>query len=315
MVGYIKKLRSLVLEELMMGYVSSRLLVRKDLKALCKKAVRQCQTIDLVTSKIDNHKAMIAAYWCRPSDCIIDVGVNQGNYSLYYSKLVGENGSLVGFEANPYLLSYILDRLKKHNIINTIIHSKAVSRDSGAKIPMKVYTDPTDIRRAISTAEPALMKDQRMPGKTEMIEVETQKLDDLLNVMTQKVRFIKIDVEGHEQAVLEGAKDLLQKYHPVVIFEYGYSPGSFEPQSIAIMENLGYMCYDLQTDQRVYPNFITSLTDIIAVPSENEEEFIEVLPQLYYRRPLIPLFSRNITTLMAKLAMICKKKMQKYFVS
>lgn len=52
------------------------------------------------------------------------------------------------------------------------------------------------------------------------IEVEVRKMDDVIPHELQ-VSLIKIDVEGGEHDVLQGAKAILQKWHPYIIFEHG----------------------------------------------------------------------------------------------
>lgn len=52
------------------------------------------------------------------------------------------------------------------------------------------------------------------------IEVEVRKMDDVIP-LDLPVSLIKIDVEGGEHDVLQGAKVILQKWHPYIIFEHG----------------------------------------------------------------------------------------------
>lgn len=59
-----------------------------------------------------------------------------------------------------------------------------------------------------------------LPGKTETITVRTERLDDHLPE-GYAPSLIKIDVEGAQQLVLEGAADNLSRFKPMVIFEHG----------------------------------------------------------------------------------------------
>ncbi len=58
----------------------------------------------------------------------------------------------------------------------------------------------------------------------EKISVNLRKLDDLVPENFQ-LDFIKIDVEGGEFDVLKGAREVLKRSHPVIIFECGKSSG------------------------------------------------------------------------------------------
>ncbi len=44
----------------------------------------------------ENHRALIAAYLINPGDLVFDIGAHIGSFVLYYSKLVGEDGMVVG---------------------------------------------------------------------------------------------------------------------------------------------------------------------------------------------------------------------------
>jgi hypothetical protein len=58
------------------------------------------------------------------------------------------------------------------------------------------------------------------------IEVKTEKMDTVIPLGT-KIDLIKIDVEGGELLVLEGAMELLKKQKPVVIFEHGIGASDY----------------------------------------------------------------------------------------
>ena len=54
-------------------------------------------------------------------------------------------------------------------------------------------------------------------GDTFLIEVK--RADDFVELYDKKISLIKIDVEGHELAALQGAKGLIEKNNPVILFE------------------------------------------------------------------------------------------------
>ena len=58
------------------------------------------------------------------------------------------------------------------------------------------------------------------------IKIKTSTLDkELINEL--RVDLIKIDVEGGEFGVLKGAKDVIEKFHPVFIFEHGLGASNY----------------------------------------------------------------------------------------
>lgn len=145
---------------------------------------------------------------------------------------------------------------------------------------MKIY--PNDLGPQSSTVEPIHWNENRMPGDTAIVEVLTEKVDDFVkDNKLPPVRFIKIDTEGHEHAVIRGAQALLLTQRPLVIFEYGYQKGYWEPDTIRQMEELGYVCYDCATDVRVRPGFEVLVTDLLGIPVEFEQEITQMLPHLH----------------------------------
>lgn len=60
----------------------------------------------------------------------------------------------------------------------------------------------------------------------EQIEVEAKTLDEVIGE-NQKIDFIKIDVEGAEMEVLEGAKIIILKNKPLVLFECGIGASDY----------------------------------------------------------------------------------------
>jgi|SRR3989344_837392 len=245
-------------------------------------------SIDTLHSDLlfERHKEKIEAYWIKSGDLVIDVGANIGDCACRYSPLVGEKGKVIAYEANPYVFDVlragVKDRYKRGEILNNIsIKWKAVSSVSQEKLWMKVY--PFEWLCVGGTVESINMGKDRMPegtlrGSTHMVEVESEKLDDLL--LNEKnigsLRYIKIDTEGHDQAVLEGAKQLLLTYRPLVLFE----PGITIKDTIQLLEEFGYYCYDLITNKQVNIHDIKS-TDFLAIPVENLEEITNALPNLY----------------------------------
>jgi FkbM family methyltransferase len=56
--------------------------------------------------------------------------------------------------------------------------------------------------------------------KRQFIEVDTDRLDNVLSTDVE-INLIKIDVEGAEYWVLEGAEKIIRKWKPYILFEFG----------------------------------------------------------------------------------------------
>ncbi len=219
---------------------------------------------------LDFIKSTLAGYYISPGDTVFDIGAHLGLYTAFYSSLTGKKGRVYAYEAHPKIFEGLQEKLKK--IKQATPCCFAASDESEKKIPMKIY--PEAIHKQCSTVEPCLMNEKRMPGETDIVCVPCRKLDDHVDeVSFGKCSLIKIDVEGHEEAVIRGAGELLKRDRPVVIFEYGMIPGEWEPHTIELFQEKDYLVYDGKTLLRVVPGHSDTLTDLIAIPREGQEEF------------------------------------------
>ena len=80
-------------------------------------------------------------------------------------------------------------------------------------------------------------------GVSEVAEVATSTLDELI---PSEVDLLKIDVEGHEEQVLEGAAALLERDFPIVLFECFHGATA----APAVLQERGYALYDAGVLQR-----------------------------------------------------------------
>ncbi len=114
----------------------------------------------------------------------------------------------------------------------------------------------------------------------EQITVDVKKLDDIIPSHT-KISFIKIDVEGGELAVLEGAVNIIKKDKPIITFEFGLGGSNFYNTNATdvfnFFQSMSYQLYDYtsylnqsqpysqQEFEKIYQENI--LYNFIAVPT------------------------------------------------
>jgi FkbM family methyltransferase len=136
----------------------------------------------------------------------IDVGANVGNHSLYFSAVMGLR--VIAFEPvrpNRDLLCRLVELNKEHARIE--VAATALSDCAGE---VRLHAP-----------------DQGNPGTFRITEdggfvATKERLDDALRrlaVDPRSVRVLKVDVEGHELQVLEGARELLAAADPVIAVE------------------------------------------------------------------------------------------------
>lgn len=147
----------------------------------------------------------------KPGDVFIDVGAHFGFYTLLASRLIGEKGSIHSFEPTPRTFSLLKRNTQEKK--NIFINQSAVFRKSGE-------SEFIDFGPG-SAAFNSLKKDipyVREATRMEKIAVRTITLDEYVSRQAIAPTFIKIDVEGGELDVLNGAKKILSQ-KPVLSVE------------------------------------------------------------------------------------------------
>jgi FkbM family methyltransferase len=133
----------------------------------------------------------------RPGDCFWDVGANAGFFSVLAAKLVGHTGHVRAFEPLPANVESIRRQFELNPLCDCEVVPAAVSDQVGTAT--LVLTDNTSTPHLGSAGKAAR---DRGSGLT----VDTVTLD---SVPGPRPTLVKVDVEGAELAVLEGAADVL----------------------------------------------------------------------------------------------------------
>lgn len=174
----------------------------------------------------------------KKGDVFIDIGANCGFYSLLAGSIVEKNGMVHGFEPVPNIFSMLVYNTK--NLPNVSINQVAISNKIG--ISQFLFC------RSCSPIS-SFFENSNMSGKeVERINVKTETLDHYLNQYGIIPTFIKIDVEGAENFVLEGAMQCLNKYSPVVVLEIWASNNKAHKSAFDLLINLGYSPYQIGSD-------------------------------------------------------------------
>jgi FkbM family methyltransferase len=136
-------------------------------------------------------------------DVIIEVGANVGAHTLMLANLVGQEGLIYAFEPTTYAQSKLRVNLAR----NPTLESRVIIRSE-----LVTNHDHSTPRRVIKSSFPIGIP-RRADEDVSAIAIA---LDD---VPLPKLDIIKIDVDGYDFKVLEGATGLLQKFKPLVLIE------------------------------------------------------------------------------------------------
>lgn len=145
----------------------------------------------------------------KQANCV-DVGAHQGDILIEILRRAPD-GRHLAVEPIPHFARLLEERFAGN--ANVMIIDAALSDELGTTTFNLVVSNPaySGIKRR---------RFDRPDEVVEEIEVRLVRLDDLVDPST-KISFVKIDVEGAEVQVLRGAKQLLKRNKPVVVFEHG----------------------------------------------------------------------------------------------
>jgi FkbM family methyltransferase len=179
------------------------------LKEIIKKILKKLPLRITKNQQYDYYTKKIIAKVCNSNSNCIDIGCHKGEILDIIIKSA-PSGNHFCFEPIPELYTNLMSKYKSNNLH---FYKLALSNIKGNATFNHVLSNP---------AYSGLLKrtyDKKNEIDTE-IEVETNLLDNIIPQQT-KIDFIKIDVEGGELQVLEGAFNLLKNNKPIVLFEHG----------------------------------------------------------------------------------------------
>lgn len=159
----------------------------------------------------------------------IDIGANRGTYTYFLSKLCP---SVIAYEPNPWMAAF----LKKAVASNVEVRETALSNENGET----QFHIPTGGQMGLKHNVGSL--DNLTGQESQAIDVTLARLDD---EGIEDVGFIKIDVEGHEEALLLGAEKTLKRCQPSIIIELldlGDTPVD-EHKIVRLLTDWGYEGY------------------------------------------------------------------------
>ncbi|MGK0387511.1 MAG: FkbM family methyltransferase [Maribacter sp.] len=146
----------------------------------------------------------------------IDIGAHYGYFSLLASTLVGKTGNITSFEASPTTFQ-ILEK-NKSRIENVSVYNNAVS-DTDADL---VFFEFPNLYSEYNTLDVSQFENEEWfkQNPPKKVSIPSVILDDFLNKKKLYPNIFKIDVEGAEFKVLNGAANYLKDNSPIIVIEY-----------------------------------------------------------------------------------------------
>ena len=239
--SFIRKVKHYSLSNLQTDYAEvfgNKLFLSKKGLAL---SISHYGTYEELESKIMEEKIEMG-------NIVVDVGANIGLHTLNMARIVGNTGQVFAFEPDPSNFEILKKNVKINNYKNIILEQKAVGDKHGRTTLYQ--SDHPGKHRIFPQTEQA--KSQ--------VQVKLTNLDNYFDSdMTDKINFIKIDVEGLEFSVLKGMKNILKnskkikilfEFMPENIMEVGFTP--IELLNYLTSNGFKLYCMDEKTKKLLY---------------------------------------------------------------
>jgi len=140
---------------------------------------------------------------------LIDCGCNYGFYSFYTASLSKQN-FVIAVEASITTAKDFEKNLNLNKFNNIILKKLAISNIDNMTVPFN--ESENDWESSLTHNE---------FDKKKIIKIKTQKIDTILKnkKIDDYFLFIKLDIEGNELQAIEGAKNTIKKFNPIIIIE------------------------------------------------------------------------------------------------
>lgn len=176
---------------------------------------------------------------------VLDLGSNVGFYTLLAAELVGSSGRVYAFEPVQRNVEFLRRHITLNKLTNVTVIEAAICEQTG--------------RRRFQFHESAAMGHLSDGGQT---EVSTVTLDDFVFRWGATPNSVKIDVEGAEFSVLQGAREMLSQHRPALLLATHSS--ALRDQCLDLIAEHGYVV------RAIGKNDGEGADEFLAIPSRRQ---------------------------------------------
>ena len=170
---------------------------------------------------------------------VVDIGANFGYNSVLMGRKIGPGGILIAFEPQRIIYQQLNGNLILNNIFNAITVQAALGSIQGKSTMSPVNYDSSWVN----------IGDTSIGYGGE--EVDVYLLDQ---IQESKVDFIKLDAQGFELFVLQGAQKLLEQYKPDLFIEIEpHQLAKFQITENQLVEYIKSFVYSMYKINNEYP--------------------------------------------------------------
>jgi FkbM family methyltransferase len=233
----------------------------------------------VLKGSFDKAECDFLSRYLQPGMTVLDVGAHHGYYALLASLRVGDSGRVFAFEPSPRERKKLAWHIRWNRRANVEILDTAM----GARAGQAELFVASGRETGCNSLRPPAVR-----GTPKKVSVHVDTLDDFLARRgIERVDFIKMDVEGAELSVMQGAGKLFSgTARPVVLVEvcdlrtvaWGYAANE-------IFKHLGqrdYQWFEVRDGGQLIPAALDAKScdgNFVAVPAERIDNLREYFSQ------------------------------------
>lgn len=200
---------------------------------------------------------------------IIDIGANIGFFTVLFANTV-KKGKVLSVEPTKKALSRLNKNIELNNVKDKVDIFEGVASNNNENIEIKIIEGKEEYSSIGNITHPSVVNQQ---WKTE--KVKSIRLDELVHEKSLNPGFIKIDVEGAEHLVFQGAQKVLKTHRPIILSELNdyllKKNGSSSKAVIDFITSCDYDIYD-PINPSINPGQM-DFGDIVCFPKELKIKF------------------------------------------
>jgi FkbM family methyltransferase len=166
---------------------------------------------------------------------ILDIGANEGYYSLLFARLMRDRGRVLAFEPDPGNAQWLRRNITANGYQCIEVHEYALSDGEG----QATFYPGGGVGSLVHTASPLAY----FHSPSEPVTVRTRTLDNVLREASIKnIDLMKIDVEGADLLVLKGAQHTLKTTNVRILMDVDVN-GDERAELFDLLRSCGFSLY------------------------------------------------------------------------
>ena len=145
---------------------------------------------------------------------VVDIGANVGFYSVLLAQKISHSSRVLAIEPTDNAFGKLEKNIALNGVREKIVSYNGVASDISGELEIRTVLGKEEYSSIGVMEHPSIAKESYVTHK-----VPSETIDNLVKIHSLRPGFVKIDVEGAEKRVFDGAKGTIQEHRPVVLSE------------------------------------------------------------------------------------------------